>query len=200
MRPLTTLSSGHDIDLYWPDLSPLGIEQVAHSLAHINRFSGHALRAISVAEHSLMVCEILDRHLQVRSPSVLLAGLMHDAHECLTGDVTSPMKALLGEEWKAAELRIQRQVLKHFECWTAFSSNHLLITEADRHALSAEREQLMPLGQTWPVQITHPAPTWCVYPLTPSLTADDWREAFTARFTELQTAREAQNDLINHKD
>lgn len=199
MRPITTISTGHDIDLAWPDLTHMGIEQAAHALSQINRFTGHTTRALSVAEHSLMVCDILQRHFQQTNPAVLLAGLLHDVHEALTGDVITPMKALLGGDWMVAENRIQRQVLKHFGVWTAYSTNFLLIGQADKHALSAEREQLLPLGQTWPVQISYPALFWCVYPTSPSKTADDWRAAFIARFHELRSQIDAIHQLTNQE-
>lgn len=69
------------------------IEAIAHSLAQINRF-GHASRPYSVAEHSLLVCEIvksmgLDCHAQ-------RAALMHDAHEAFTGDVATPHQSRAG--------------------------------------------------------------------------------------------------------
>ena len=74
---------------------------IAHALAQINRYNGHAKRPYSVAEHSMFVCEIvkgmgLDCHAQ-------RAALMHDAHEAFTGDVATPIKAALGVDWLAFE-------------------------------------------------------------------------------------------------
>ena len=53
-----------------PDAAPR-IEDIAHALAQINRYTGHAARPYSVAEHSLLVCEIvrakgLNCHAQLR--------------------------------------------------------------------------------------------------------------------------------------
>ena len=191
-----TISNGQAVSLRFVDLSPLGIEQVAHSLSQINRFTGHASRPISVAEHSLMVCEIMERHFQVRSPFVLLAGLMHDAHECLTGDVSSPLKEELGTVWAVLEERIQRHVLRHFRLITAFTTSRLVIKDADLHALTCEREQLMPAGDVWPCQITHPAIDWVRYPAANEFTAEEWSLAFLARYEELDFARQLQVESI----
>lgn len=57
------------------------------------------------------------RHLQlgIRSPSVLLGALMHDAHEAYTADLSSPMKQVLGDAWADTEHRIQHSVQRRFE-------------------------------------------------------------------------------------
>jgi len=69
---------------------PVRIEDIAHQLSMINRFCGATKRPYSVAEHSLFVSELLQR--DGRSAIAQLAGLMHDAHETYTNDVSSPAK------------------------------------------------------------------------------------------------------------
>lgn len=165
------------------------ISDIAHSLAHTNRFTGHTLRPISVAEHSLMVAEICERHFQVRCPAALLAALLHDAHEAYVGDVTSPVKQVLGDEWKALETRMQRTVLLKFGVLSAFNSNHIDIRNADLHALTSEREQLMhPDGDWWDCQATHPAIDWVQYGPQGAFAPTEWAQLFTDRFEELQHA------------
>lgn len=177
--------SGETIYLRAFDPRKIKLPDIAHSLAHINRFNGHALRPISVAEHSLMVCLILEQHFQVKNPAALLAGLLHDAHEAYTGDVTQPVKQVLGETWAEFENAAQRTVLKRFGVWTAFVSNHLAIKDADLHALTSEREQLMPAGEYWCCQATHPAIAWVNYRDQSGMNAKDWTTAFLDRADEL---------------
>jgi len=65
------------------------IEEVAESLAKICRFNGHYNGPpYSVAEHSLNVEALLER--ESNNPLVQLVGLLHDAHEMLLGDISSP--------------------------------------------------------------------------------------------------------------
>ena len=79
-----------------PDAAPR-IEDIAHALAQINRYTGHAARPYSVAEHSMLVCDIV-RAKGLNAHAQLLA-LLHDAHEAYCGDVASPTKTVLGAAW-----------------------------------------------------------------------------------------------------
>ena len=60
-------SQGQVVHLDNPLHNPgaLSIRAIAHSLACINRFTGHALRPYSVAEHSLLVCDIVDQQMHL---------------------------------------------------------------------------------------------------------------------------------------
>ena len=91
-----------------PYTPPLG--EIGHSLAHINRFTGHACRAYSVAEHSLLVADmaVQDGH----GYMVEICALMHDAHESITGDVSTPVKQMLGNAWARFE-NAQQHALMH---------------------------------------------------------------------------------------
>lgn len=66
--------------VYWPD--------IAESLAKICRFNGHSTVFYSVAQHCRLVADTLP-------PQQRLYGLLHDAHEAVLGDITSPVKAAL---------------------------------------------------------------------------------------------------------
>jgi 5'-deoxynucleotidase YfbR-like HD superfamily hydrolase len=186
-------ATGKDINLQYLDSFDLTIQDVAFSLANINRFCGHAVRPYSVAEHSLVVVTIMQEHFGVTSPSVLLAGLLHDAHECLTGDLTQPMKQVIGPAWQFEEDRIQRTVLRRFGVWTAFCSAHELIKNADLLALSSEHAQLMNHGDMpWTVTTSHPPLKWLSLAEGAEHTWHEWMQAFVDRFNELTQARAAQ--------
>lgn len=169
------------------------IEVIAHSLAQINRFTGHATRPYSVAEHSLLVCDIvasmgLDCHAQ-------RAALMHDAHEAFTGDVATPIKAALGVDWLAFENVHARMVRHTYHMQCAHVAYAKRIKEADLIALATERRDLMRFDPArnlpWPVLDT---PGAVVHPLeavdlnNPARAAMSWRhhrDAFIARYTQL---------------
>jgi hypothetical protein len=64
---------------------------IARALSRIPRFSGNCDRNYSVAEHSLFVASLVPE-------SYRFEALMHDAHECITGDIPSPTILILGSE------------------------------------------------------------------------------------------------------
>lgn len=196
-----TTASGRAINLAHPNPDLICIRDIGYALSNINRFNGHSLRPISVAEHSLTVCEILQRHFGVQSPTGLLAALLHDAHEYLVGDIAQPVKQLMGDAWKVHDERIQRTVLRSFGVWTAYCHFKLWIHDADMHALTCEREQLMnPDADVWPCQVTHPAIDWVRYGSQGQFTADDWRQAFMDRYAELTFAIKQQHESAEQGD
>jgi hypothetical protein len=129
------------------------LREIAHSLAQINHFTGHASRPYSVAEHSLLVAD-LARHNNA-TPAAQLAALMHDAHECITGDVASPVKQVLGEVWQRFEDEHQTRLLTSYHLLEVFEDARQLIKVCDLVALATERRDLMPFDHLrhdpWPV-------------------------------------------------
>lgn len=168
----------------------ISVLDIAHHLAQTNRYTGACSRPYSVAEHSLLVCEIVERAHGERNPSMLLAALMHDAHEAYTQDLSGPMKELIGEAWAAEESRIAHSVRARFRLLTAFAAARKQIAHADRTALATEREQLMPPGgPAWTVTASHPPIGWWNFAEREAFTWLDWRQAFLDRFAELNFAR-----------
>jgi uncharacterized protein len=82
--------SGVYIDLLNPNKKDIYAEDIAISLAHLNRFNGHTYTPYSVAEHSIAVCRQLLRRTQDKE--LALAGLLHDAPEAYLGDITGLLK------------------------------------------------------------------------------------------------------------
>ena len=129
------------------------IEVIAHSLAQINRFTGHAVRPYSVAEHSVLVCDIVAG--MGLGPAAQRAALMHDAHECLCGDVASPIKWELGTAWMAFENPLALLMRKHYHLQTAHIAHRAAIKAADLQALATERRDLTrhdpAINAPWPI-------------------------------------------------
>src|SRR5690606_24644612 len=100
------------------DPSPLDIEitDIAHGLARVARWNGQTAgdHALSVAQHSLLVEKIFRALNGSASPDWLLSALLHDAPEYVIGDMISPFKATLGEEYKSVETRLQRAIHLRF--------------------------------------------------------------------------------------
>lgn len=86
---------------FWP-LAPrpqdVNIEDIAHALSMICRYGGHCVRFYSVAEHSVLVSEAVERlareaHYSERDVAhTALCALIHDAPEAYLGDMIRPLK------------------------------------------------------------------------------------------------------------
>ena len=169
------------------------IEDIAHALAQINRFTGHAARPYSVAEHSMLVCEIV-RAKGLNCHAQLLA-LLHDAHEAYCGDVASPIKAVLGTAWLQFENALAHRVRETFQLRTAHAAYGKCVKAADLQALATERRDLMRHDPAknlhWPIIDTPGAevlPLQSIDLHSPFRTAMTWRnhrDAFLQRYTEL---------------
>ena len=190
-------ATGQTVDLAWLDAESISIDAIAHHLAQLNRFTGACSRPYSVAEHSLLVCEILEREYAIRSPAVLMAALLHDAHEAYCADVSSPMKQVLGDGWRHTEHRIAHSVRARFAILSASASARQEIEWADLTALATERAQLLPAcGPEWPVSRSHPPVGWVRLADRDGMTWRDWRQAFLDKFAELSFARNLQRETV----
>jgi len=100
--------SGRRLDLLDP--SPLDIEiaDIAHGLARVARWNGQTsgTHIFSVAQHTLLVEAVMRAQSPRIDARVRLATLLHDAPEYVIGDMISPFKAVLGDDYKAVEKRL----------------------------------------------------------------------------------------------
>ena len=104
--------SGRRLDLLDP--SPLDVEigDIAHGLARVARWNGQTTgdNGFSVAQHSLVVEDLVRRLQPAIEPRWRLAALLHDAPEYVIGDMISPFKAALGLDYRAFEDRLERAI------------------------------------------------------------------------------------------
>lgn len=98
--------SGRFYDLLAPEKYEYDIEEIAHSLSNLCRYTGHSNVFYSVAEHSVLVSRLVPERLA-------LCGLLHDASEAFCGDVSSPLKKLL-PEYQAIEDGVQKAIADYF--------------------------------------------------------------------------------------
>jgi uncharacterized protein len=130
-----------DLDLREPDPALITVEEIAWGLAGTCRYSGKTPKHYSVAEHSCLVAS----HLRERGEpdEVLLAALLHDAHEAFVGDVLPCVKALV-----VGYRRIERDLDKAILTALALpldliEKHHTVVKQSDKWALSAEVKCLL---------------------------------------------------------
>lgn len=117
-------------DILEPEKYAYDIEEIAHSLSQLCRYTGHCKTFYSVAEHCVLVSQLVPR-------PFALAGLLHDASEAFVGDVSSPLKKLL-KDYKPIEHRIQDAISSHFGC----DLFHEEVKKADATAYWLERASI----------------------------------------------------------
>lgn len=184
-------STGREISLVYPKPADITLVDIAHSLGQINRFTGHARRPYSVAEHSLLVCDIAERLLHL-SVDGLLAALMHDAHEAFVNDLSTPVKSLLDGTWHHLEERMERTVRSAFALHVPTHAYSEMIKQCDLIALATERAQLLPKSATpWPCLINIQPAEWVDLMDAGRIAMSwaDWAHAFKDRVDELDFAR-----------
>ena len=137
--------SGRRLDLLNP--SPLDIElsDIAHGLARVSRWNGQTIGdyPFSVAQHCILVVEVLQANSNNPTPQELLYALLHDGAEYVMGDIISPFKAAMGGNYKEIEDRLLEAIHLRFSLAPVrparMSKN---IKKADKHAAFFEAVNL----------------------------------------------------------
>lgn len=115
-RAWQRMLSGRRLDLLQPSPDDIAIEDIAHGLARVARWNGQTAGndAFSVAQHSLIVEQIVSSRHPGWERRWQLAALLHDAPEYVVGDLISPFKAAIGFDYKAFELRLLEAIHVRF--------------------------------------------------------------------------------------
>lgn len=108
------------------------IEDIAHALSNMCRFNGHTNKFYSVAQHSVLVSELVpEEH--------ALAALLHDAAEAYCGDMVSPLKQLL-PVYQSIHTTIEQNLYRSVGVeWPV----HACVKDADVKMLATEVRDLM---------------------------------------------------------
>lgn len=162
---------------FWPqDVRPedIDVRDVARALARVCRFGGHLSREVpiySVAQHSVLV--------SLHCGEYAREGLLHDAAEAYFGDVTTPVKELLGAAYARLEDVAMEAIAERFGLRTDATAR-AAVKRADLALLGAEVRDLLPFGVT-NYQSPVPASTMRIWPCG----AEEAEAIFLERFRQL---------------
>ena len=144
--PYLQTVSGRRVNPFDPDPEQLDIEDIARALANLCRFGGHSRVFYSVAQHFVIVSELVEQ--RGGDAEDIFAALMHDAAEAYLGDMPHPIKhrSPLGTAFKAAEGRLEAVIHERF----GIKPDVPEIKRADRALLATERRVFSGESWRWP--------------------------------------------------
>lgn len=93
--PMLRTASGRSFHLGPANPGQVHWRDVAAHLAKLCRFGGATNTHYSVAQHSVLVADIVAARFPTGGPEAALYALLHDAHEMITGDIPAPVKDYL---------------------------------------------------------------------------------------------------------
>src|SRR5215212_2494425 len=144
--PFIQTLSGRRVNPF--DAAPEDIDpgDIARALSNICRFGGHSRAFYSVAQHSAIVCDLLEA--RGATPAELMAALLHDAAEAYLGDLPHPLKhrSELGAAFRVAEKRLEAVIERRFDLPDAAAR----IKPIDRALLATERRTFSKVAWNWP--------------------------------------------------
>ena len=147
--------SGRLIDPFALEPDDVDLSDIIWGLSHTYRYGGQADPGITVAEHSMLVAQVLN------DPVWAPYALLHDACEAYLGDVPAPLKRSLrierGDLWwsfEEAERRVLVSVARRFDLDpiliqdTTILKADLIVRDIERSAMENMRwnEPVIPPG------------------------------------------------------
>jgi hypothetical protein len=139
--PTILLQSGRHFSFEHPEETPITVEDIAHALSHLCRFTGHCREFYSVAQHAVLVSYLVPQEHAFHA-------LHHDDVEAVLGDMSSPLKKLI-PQYKALETKVEAVI------WASLGLPAHMPPEiklADLRALRTEQRDLMRIeGGEWPM-------------------------------------------------
>lgn len=139
---IITHTGGH-VDPFNAKPSDILLDDIAHALGNICRFTGHVQKFYSVAQHSVHVAERVRRH----GVMPAMHALFHDAHEAYLNDLSAPVKrngAMYG--YKTACNVLQMVIHEALGLPEPGEQTRDAIKEADLDLMLLEGEQLVGHG------------------------------------------------------
>ena len=144
-RSWQRMLSGRRLDLLDPSPLDIEIEDIARGISRVARWNGQTSGEypLSVAQHSVIVAELLKSYNENIEIKWQLAALLHDAAEYIISDMITPLKSFLGEEYIQLEDKIQSAINIRFSLPGEIPKKiYKLIKNCDRQTAFIEAIQL----------------------------------------------------------
>lgn len=136
METYRSTNSGLIFDFVNPTEEMIDIEDIAHALSHLCRFTGHCDRFYSVAEHSLIGSLIF---MEQGDDEMAFEFLMHDAHEAYVGDLSTNLKKLC-PDFKIIEERVDKIIRNKYNMANTMP---IEVKKMDIKMLATEKNSLL---------------------------------------------------------
>jgi hypothetical protein len=188
--PSIQLATGEYFDFLNPDATPISPEAMAHSLSKVARCNGHTTGelSVSVAQHCVLSCRAAPNGFKFEA-------LMHDAAECVTGDITTPLKQLLSDF-----IRIEKNI--EF----SIRSQYLLPLDMTKDAkavdlrmAATEKRDVMPKdpeGDEWETIKGIVPYDMLIDPWEPGVAKARWLDAFNTLWPAHKALKEAEDKAV----
>lgn len=170
MTGITTFS-GLNFNYLNPTLQSICIEDITQSLSHECCFAGHLAAFYSVAQHSLLLSQLVP-------PEYALEALLYNASAAYCRDIPSPLKQLL-PNYQIVESLVDTVIRKKFALPSEKSDvvhfYHLIMLATEIKELDIRD------GRTRPMLTGIPVKNMAISPMLPAQV----RSVFLTRFNEL---------------
>lgn len=132
---------GNQVSLIDPQPDQFDLDDIANALSHTCRWAGNTNQHYSVAQHSILVSELV-------APEYALLGLVHDFTEAFMGDCISPIKQMF-PEIKILENKLEEVIFQKFGIEVTEEA-HRAVKRADLIARATEHRDLFAKGSAIP--------------------------------------------------
>lgn len=157
-KPRICTFSGVEMWPFSPKPEMVRVEDIAHALSNMPRFSGHTVRFYSVAEHCCRVAALV--YGRGGADADALLGLLHDASEAYLLDIPSPLKGMY-PGYREAEHRLLTCIIGAITPLPYAGELPAVVEECDKAMLRPERRDLLPHTDWW---VGGTLPTYAQYP------------------------------------
>ena len=174
----TISRSGERVQLTRPNLN-YNIDDIAHSLAHQNRYNGHTVVPYSVAQHCCLGAQYV-KH-KGFGPRSVLRALLHDAAEAYMGDIISPVKSMMPPALLEAERRLMMDIFVWAASGLPLEDEPLtdkMMDEIDQALFLSERRALFPPGTDWGDDDVPPPMTFRIEAWSPMVAKSEFLKIF----------------------